>query len=180
MTLNQRISPRLSERQCNQQVPVYCESGFTLVELVVVVGILGILTTVAAGSWSSYRESKRVDVAKGKMVSMFQQARLKRLTTGFDQTISVDYRNNTMTDANGNQVGFDGVDIQYFVCNRCRASDPANKTITFKENGRMGGSANAKNIKLSLPNSAKSYIVTLGSNTGKVGVATTCSRRKCK
>jgi len=176
MSLNQRISPNLSETSGKQQVQACRQGGFTLIELLVVIAILGILMAIGGTSWTSYREATRVDSAKEKVVSVLQQARLKALSSGFSQNVTFDHSNDTMTDITGKQSSFDGVNIQRFVCGTCTASDPASQVFTFT---RSGTSAN-KNIKVSSATTGKSFIVMVSQVTGRVDIRTTCSAGVCQ
>lgn len=174
MSLNQRISPNLSETSCKQQAQACKQGGFTLIELLVVIAILGILMTIGGTSWTSYREATRVDSAKEKVVSILQQTRLKALSSSFDQTLTIDYVNDTIADVSGRIVTFDGINLQHYVAAGCTVTDPAGTfTIIFKGEGSVGGTA-AETTKISSSTSSKAYIVKVRSITGRVAVEAPC------
>ncbi len=140
----------------------------------VVIAILGILMAIGGTSWTSYREATKVDSAKEKVVSIFQQARLKALSSGFKQVLNIDYVNDTLTDASGRVVAFDGVNLQHYVAAGCTVTDPAGAfTIEFKGDGRVGGNA-AMTTKISSSTSTKAYIVKISTVTGRVVVGKPC------
>ncbi|MDQ7001378.1 MAG: prepilin-type N-terminal cleavage/methylation domain-containing protein [Ghiorsea sp.] len=93
MTLNQCMSPNLSETPMMQQAQACKQGGFTLVELMVVIAILGILTGIVSGAWRSVLADKQVDAAAGKLRSAMVAARMKALTTGKTQYVGVDLVN---------------------------------------------------------------------------------------
>ncbi|MDQ6981190.1 MAG: type II secretion system protein [Ghiorsea sp.] len=177
MILNQRISPNLSETSGKQQAQACMQGGFTLIELLAVIAILGILMAIGGTSWTSYREATRVDSAKEKAVSILQQARLKAISSGFTQPITVDFPANTIVGINGLTESFGDVDLQNFVCGTCTASDPAlPETINFKSSG----TATLKNIKVSKVGSSKSFILMINTATGRVDIRTTCVAGVCQ
>jgi prepilin-type N-terminal cleavage/methylation domain-containing protein len=175
MNENQRMSPSLSEKLCLQQASVRKQAGFSLIELMVVIAILGFLMTIGNGAWSQYRESTRVDSAKEKVVSILQQARLKALSSGTNQMVTLGYSTEKVTDILGRQVTFENVNLEYFVCGTCTATNPPDKTLIFKRGGTVAGTASAKNIRVSSPATGKSYIVMVNNVTGRVDVRTQCS-----
>ncbi|MDX8387247.1 MAG: hypothetical protein R8M46_01760 [Ghiorsea sp.] len=136
--------------------------------------------TIGGNSWSSYQERTRVDSAKEQVVSMMQQSRIKALSSGFSQTVSLDYSGNGLS-YNGRTVPLDnGIDMQYFVCGTCTASDPASDTIIFKRSGTVAGTSSSGNVKISSPTSDKTFIVMVNGATGRVDVRTSCSAGVCQ
>jgi len=153
------------------------QQGFTLIEMMVTIAIGGILLSIAAGSWNNMRENTRVDSAKEHVVSILQQARLKALSSGLDQTVDVKASTDIINDALGqdNNFSLDRVNVQKFACNTCTASDPVSDLITFK---RRGTSVN-KNIMVSSPGSNRSFIIMVNNVTGRIDVRTRCVVPNC-
>ncbi len=55
------------------------KNGFTLVELMVVVTIMGIMTSFSLASWTNYREKKVVESVGLELVSQFRLIRFKAI-----------------------------------------------------------------------------------------------------
>ncbi|RME56776.1 type II secretion system protein [Candidatus Parcubacteria bacterium] len=153
--------------------------GFTLVELMAVIAIAGILLGMAIGAWTHYRQQTKVEAAKEKVLSILQQARLRALSTGETQSVSVDASADRIVDALNQTYNFqkDKINIQKYVCSSCTASDPAAAfTISFKRRGTGTG----KSIKLSAAGVSQSYILVINGVTGRIKVATTCGGGTCQ
>ncbi|HID36766.1 MAG TPA: prepilin-type N-terminal cleavage/methylation domain-containing protein [Ghiorsea sp.] len=75
MSLNQRISPSLSENIQLQQAPVRKQAGFTLVELLVVFSILSILVGIAVPKFSEWKDNSAVNAATMALFAKYKQAR---------------------------------------------------------------------------------------------------------
>ena len=64
--------------------------GFSLLEVLIVIGVVSILTAIAAFGWSNYRSSLTVDQAARQAVQAFNEARSDARRVSEDQTVSWD------------------------------------------------------------------------------------------
>lgn len=56
--------------------------GFTLVELLVCLGLMGVLAAFAAPNWLRFQERARIEAARDQLVNDLQNARLRALQLG--------------------------------------------------------------------------------------------------
>jgi prepilin-type N-terminal cleavage/methylation domain-containing protein len=81
------------------------QSGFSLIELMVVVSILGIMLTIANGTWTSVREAELVQTTAEKVRSVMTATRIKALSTGLNQYAGIDiYTNAFVSTSDGSSV----------------------------------------------------------------------------
>jgi len=152
MSRNQRISPSLSENIGLQQARMQSSRGFSLIEVMVVVGILGVLTAVAVPSFQEWRQHGAVNNAVSTLYLKLKQARA--LAVAESRSVTVTF---TITAPYG--VVFD----DQAGCTYCKhenngfnqfspniifnANGPGiDKNITFTRTGR----ADARTVKVSL------------------------------
>ncbi len=149
----QRISPSLSEKLPLRQESAYHQAGFTLLELMVVIAILGILTAVAVPELKSQMEHAAVNNATVSLLAKLKQARSLAVADTRDVVVTFDTINQTFT-YDDNNAG---------VCAMCSntqielsqyspslaVTTNANLGITFKSRGSV---SNAGTVKLKVGN----------------------------
>jgi len=73
------------------------DSGFTLLELMVVIGIVGILSAVAIPSYFQWLPRHRVGSAARTVMSTLEFARINAVKTNADVDVIFDWANESLT-----------------------------------------------------------------------------------
>ncbi|MFQ5581204.1 MAG: Tfp pilus assembly protein FimT/FimU [Mariprofundaceae bacterium] len=165
-----RIQPRIRSRLCHMQGR---EAGFSLIEMVVVIGIAAILLSIAAGAWGALREKTRVDSAKETVVSVLQQMRLRALSTGVNQVVTLDWTNDTVsyTTSSTYTSSLAPVDIQGFKCTGAVLKPAGTDTFTFTPRGKVQFSdSNAQNLRVMKTGVTKMFTIKVNDVTGRIAV----------
>jgi type IV fimbrial biogenesis protein FimT len=76
------------------------DSGFTLIELMVVIGILTILSVIAIPSYIQWLPKHRVGTAARTVMSALEFARSNAIKTNSDVTVNFDFINDSLTVTN--------------------------------------------------------------------------------
>jgi prepilin-type N-terminal cleavage/methylation domain-containing protein len=88
------------------------QKGFTLIELIIVMGIMGILATIAAPSFQNYIRNQNLKTAARGITSDFFATREKALSENVRYRITFDQASNSYTIAGGTAAGAPYVDQQ--------------------------------------------------------------------
>ena len=88
------------------------QKGFTLIELIIVMGIMGILATIAAPSFQNYIRNQNLKTAARGITSDFFATREKALSENVMYRIHFDQAGNSYTIARGTYSGTPYVDQQ--------------------------------------------------------------------
>jgi Tfp pilus assembly protein FimT len=119
-------------------------AGFTLIQMVVVVAIVGILGAIAGPSWISYGQNRRASAAQDQLLQAIRLAQSEALRTRQAQTIQLNVAANPPTITVAGQVERLGAG------NNPAATIPAGAiglqstvtTIRFQSNGSVDSSLN--------------------------------------
>ena len=76
------------------------ESGFTLLEMVVVIAVIGILSAIAIPNFIAWLSNRRVNSAARQMVSLLQNARIEAARAGANVVVTFDPDGNSVIDGN--------------------------------------------------------------------------------
>jgi len=147
------------------------QRGFTLIEMMVTIAIGGILMSVAVGAWGALRERTQVESAKESVVSALQMMRLRALSTGVNQVVTLDWANNTVSyTTNAMQISrLSPVDIQGFKCTGSVLKAAGSDTYTFTSRGRVIFSDNAvQNIRVMKAGVSKMFTIKVNDVTGRI------------
>jgi prepilin-type N-terminal cleavage/methylation domain len=88
------------------------QKGFTLIELIIVMGIMGILATIAAPHFQNYIGNQNLKTAARGITSDFFATREKALSENVKYRITFDQASNSYTIARGTYTGAPYVDQQ--------------------------------------------------------------------
>lgn len=100
----QNLSEQLSLQQAQR--------GFSLIELMIVVSLIGILASIAGVAWSNMQAQSKVESATHKIKVLIDQARMSALLTGATETITINYTNESIASSVNSYVeAFEGINL---------------------------------------------------------------------
>jgi prepilin-type N-terminal cleavage/methylation domain-containing protein len=115
----------------SRQAALEDQRGFTLVELLITIVIMGIVLTIASSSWFGAIESRRVDSATNQRASDLRQAHSRATNRLADQTVTLTAGNSEYTVPSGSTYDLDDSATEDVV------SVPAASTFVFKADGSV-------------------------------------------
>lgn len=156
------------------------QKGFTLIELMITVVIMVALTAVAIGSYSNMQRTNRVWAAAEELRGIMQASRLRALSTGSTQYVTVDIANDTIASTfwggtynsgtgrvTGLERGKEGVDWVDSKADGTAPSSPVTTWKTFSFTSR--GTGSSKSIKAQGDGvDAGQIVITVNGTTGRV------------
>lgn len=81
------------------------ETGFTLIELMIVVGLIGILSTVAVYSWQGYRNNNNLRTAARDIATDISNLKLRAVSEGVNYRITFSTASNNYLIERGTSAG---------------------------------------------------------------------------
>ena len=91
----------MSDKSCMHRSVVIKKSGFSLVELIVVIGIMGIVLAIAVPTFIEWREGLQFRQAGRDVSALIRTARARAISTNRQQRVEIDIVNRTYTARRG-------------------------------------------------------------------------------
>src|SRR5215211_5109170 len=127
------------------------QRGFTMVELLITIIIMGIVLAIAASSWFGAVESRRVDSATNQLAADLRQAHSMATNRLANQTVTLLADQSEYTKADGNTADLDDFPDKDVV------SVDANYTIIFHPDGTAPFTTGANPITVRATNNTENY-----------------------
>jgi len=142
------------------------ERGFSLIEVVIVIIIMGIVFSIASSTWFGAVESRKVDSATNQLVGDLRQAHSMAINRLVDQTVNLTAGNSEYTLPDGTTVDLDS-DLDP---NGDIISVAANSTIVFKgDGGAVITGANPITVRVT-SNSTNNHTIEINPTTSEIKV----------
>jgi prepilin-type N-terminal cleavage/methylation domain-containing protein len=155
------------------------DSGFTMIELLVTISLLGIMMIIAVSGWTAWAKASRQSGTARELQSVMRQAQVRAVTEG--RAICVDFRviQNDYTLYRGacddtakvkiiGPVVSDSKDVKLTAPSFTGPSGPAGSSTGVTFNAR--GTAWPGSVQLTRTGSSKSYTLTVEGLTGRVSL----------
>lgn len=161
-----RIQPSLRRSPDDSQERML---GFSLIEMMAVIGIAAILLALGAGAYVQWREDTRIASSKEDIVTILQMARLRAMSRGASQVVTFNWSTDTVSyTTNVSQTkSYVNVDLQGFTCTGSVLKPAGTDTFTFSRRGTVTFSG-PQNLRVSAPGGGKMYIIQVRSITGRI------------
>ncbi len=166
------------KRKTNQQ-STSNQLGFTLVEMMVTIGIVSILMAISINAWASMRENARAQSTAEEIFSALSAARLKALSTRTNQQVTFNFATENVTSPlwPASSRTYKNINLIAYNYSACTVqSNTANNTITFQSTGQTTTTAGANSAILIQPANAATpiYYLIVSNVTGKIRMARAC------
>ena len=172
MSLNQRISPNLSEEGSHQQARVFNQAGFNLIELNIVLLILAIMISFAVPAFQEWRVQAGLNNATVVLFHKLKQARSLAVAESRSVTVNIAATEITydVYSVGCSKCKNQTIDFSTYSSDLTMVSTAGDSSLEFKSNGQGNNSAH----KLSIGADYKCITVN-AIGRAYIGVTATCT-----